>query len=306
MYLLSGHQLFRNIKSRIIHISITKAIHTIRHRHLPFLNAIANHGSGEIQFTQSGRIATILIKNPTKRNALSGRMINQFVDIIDELSSPSVSSNISVVLLRGCDSFEPSFCAGLDFDLAKDIINTPQLGYEMCNMMTDALSRFKTSNFISFALIHGYALGGGAELSTSCDYRIMTSNSTIGFVHASIGATPGWGGMQRLINIVGRDQAIHLLCTSKRLTPMDALSINLVNYVIPNNEINDYIKYTHDNYLQAYVNMPYPNVVKELKHAISKMSDMAINNGSEIEKELFLKYWASPNNISAIKKKHKK
>lgn len=173
-----------------------------------FVQQIKHHGEGNITLRTlpNDKVVDIYIDNPSKRNCLSGRMIHQLMTIIDTLSTDPRYEDTVTLLLRGSGSGSidtdtdtstdtpvvaaaalpaPAFCAGLDFSLAKEVVNSPDQGLLMCTMMTEALNRLRALDVVSVAVIHGPALGGGAELATACDYRLITSEATskIGFVH---------------------------------------------------------------------------------------------------------------------------
>ena len=293
-----------------------RGISSLRKSYGSFLSEISGQGGGNIIYHKD-QISEIILENPKKRNALSGHMINQLIDILDDLLYHSPQT-IGVVLRGKTPSqhyqHPPVFCAGLDFSLAKSVINTPEKGVEMCTMMTDALTRLKQSSILSVALIHGPALGGGAELSTACDFRAMTSapSTEIGFVHATIGASPGWGGATRLLNIVGRNKALHLLCSAQRLTPLQAVQYGLCDHIfeLSDEEIHSKVDHDHDmlshyghTLLSPYLQMPYPNAVRDLKSLISKLSESPTESQLQIEKNMFLKRWGSEENSHALKKK---
>jgi ethylmalonyl-CoA/methylmalonyl-CoA decarboxylase len=293
-----------------------RGISTLRNSYSSFLSEISGYGEGNILYKKA-HISEIILDNPKKRNALSGQMINHLIDILDDVlyNSPDTIG----LILRGKSPSQhhkhpPSFCAGLDFSVAKSVINTPEKGVEMCTMMTDAFTRLKKSPILSLALIHGPALGGGAELSTACDFRAMTTapSTEIGFVHATISASPGWGGATRLLNIVGRNKALHLLCSAQRLTPLQAVEFGLCDHIfelsdleVPSNVDHDHDILSHCGHtlLSPYLQMPYPNAVKDLKSLISDLSESPTESQLLIEKNMFLKRWGSEENSSALKKK---
>jgi ethylmalonyl-CoA/methylmalonyl-CoA decarboxylase len=293
-----------------------RGISTLRNSYNNFLSEISGYGEGNVIYNKA-QISEIILDNPKKRNALSGPMINQLIDILDDVlyNSPQTIG----LILRGKTPSQhhphpPVFCAGLDFSLAKSVINTPEKGVEMCTMMTDALTKLKRSPILSVALIHGPALGGGAELSTACDFRAMTTapSTEIGFVHATIGASPGWGGATRLLNIVGRNKALHLLCSAQRLTPLQAVEFGLCDHIFELSDEDIHSKGGHDHdmlshyghtLLSPYLQMPYPNAVKDLKSLISELSETPTESQLQIEKNVFLKRWGSEENSNALKKK---
>ena len=89
----------------------------------------------------------------------------------------------------------------------------------------------------SIAAINGYALGGGLELALSCSFRIASENSMMGMPEVTLGLIPGYGGTQRLPNIVGKGQALEMILTGKMISAKKAKEIGLVNYVIKQEEL---------------------------------------------------------------------
>lgn len=96
--------------------------------------------------------------------------------------------------------------------------------------------RIRNLPLISVCLIEGYAIGGGAEITTSCDYRIMTSEAMIQFIHCKLGLIPGWGGAGRLVHIVGKDKALKLIGSSMKIHPSVAKELGYIEMI--NNKDN--------------------------------------------------------------------
>ena len=173
---------------------------TILTHHKEFLDLVANdesrhHEDGKITLSLRDNIAFIDINNPRKKNSFTGQMMIQLGEIIDELcmNAENYSTTPCVVMkAKNCDTFS----SGASFDLVKEKINSPERGVLMAEFMTDCLNSLRESPFISLCFINGPALGGGAELTTFSDFRIITDSprSRIQFVHALLGASPGWGG----------------------------------------------------------------------------------------------------------------
>lgn len=289
-------------------------VETFRH----FLQQIENHGEGSISLCPipDTKVVDVVISNPNKRNCLSGRMIFQLMTIIDSLSADQRYADTVAVLLRGEGSdyrtardeisrSSAAFCAGLDFSLAKQVVNTPAQGALMCAMMTAALNRLRCLDIVSVALVHGPALGGGAELATACDFRLMTDSpsSKIGFVHGRLGASPGWGGGARLVQIVGRSRALRMLGTAQVLGPSDALDVSLVDAVLPAEHPSSYLQQSM-SFLQPFTDMPFPRAVKDLKGLVAGLS--AAEGGAEareLEQRVFGRRWGSEDNLAALRDK---
>jgi ethylmalonyl-CoA/methylmalonyl-CoA decarboxylase len=109
------------------------------------------------------------------------------------------------------------FCSGADLSTVRLAIDTPERGALMSQLMTDTLNRMRNLPLLSIAAIDGAAVGGGAELCTATDLRVVSLNATIQFVHTRLGAAPGWGGAARLAQDVGRSSALKLLLLAEKL-----------------------------------------------------------------------------------------
>ena len=317
--------------------------------------------------TSNHEIIEIIIDHKIKRNAISGRMMYDLAMIIDELNefdtTPTTtptpptttttttttttsvldqSSTTSVCLiLRGRGM--KSFSAGADITLVKDIINDAYRGELMCNFMTDALNRLRQSCLISVCCINGSAIGGGAELITSCDFRIIVSNSIssrpndiscyIQYVHAQIGACPGWGGIGRLLHILNnnRQKVIQLVGGSIKVDPSHALEIGLVDAIIDpfnvttppptttttttiddglssddDDDDHAYDQYCREaciSFLQPYLSQKYPSSVMAIKQSIAAYEYLLPSDAEAVEKAMFKARWGNIDNKEAIHNK---
>jgi enoyl-CoA hydratase/carnithine racemase len=132
--------------------------------------------------------------DPKKKNAISGKMMYDLAICMDQLLSARAAGEQTIVglMYRGSGKF---FSSGADITLVKEILNTPEMGVAMSDFMTDVITRLRTSGIISLCLLNGPALGGGAELCTGADFRIMADlgpddtpngpSNYVAFVHVS-------------------------------------------------------------------------------------------------------------------------
>jgi ethylmalonyl-CoA/methylmalonyl-CoA decarboxylase len=231
-------------------------------KHGDFLNLVRDHGIGQITLEYKGNVAELTLDNPTKKNCLSGRMLYQFAHVVDNLVK---QKDVHCLVMRGSPQSD-IFCAGLDLNLAQEIVNTSQMGGMMSHMMTDTLSTLRKSGIISVALITGGAIGGGAELSTATDFRLMTSNAYCQFVHSKFGVAPAFGALNRLHSIVGRAHTIHLMCTSAKMTPQKALHMGYIETIVPDG--TDPLAFSHE-FLNPYSSHPCPEAMSQLKETIA-------------------------------------
>ena len=201
------------------------------------------------------------------------------------------------VILRGKND---AFCSGADLQLVKGIMNKDG-GRDMCTLMQDTLSRLYTLPLVSVALVHGVALGGGAELTTSCDYRLVTKDATIGFVHMKMGLMTGWGGGTRLVQLTGRTAALDLLTTGKVLSWREALSIGLANGMVQATDGS-----TLDQAMEWLDHRTFGEtaVVRAAKKIVVAASP-DIYASLAAEKDAFCDVWSGPAHVNAMQKKPK-
>jgi enoyl-CoA hydratase/carnithine racemase len=230
-------------------------------------------------------------------------MIQQLASALDSLliEDSRISEERPVCLvLRGDTKY---FCSGLDFSLAQNVINTPQRGGLMLDFMTDALNRIRQSDLVSVCSVNGPALGGGSELVTCCDYRLIASDSYIQFVHARLGAAPGWGGAHRLFNIVGRRHALRYLGSSQKIEPAEALSVGLCDEIIPVTAVASGAEGPHSSgdddlrnkslqdaavrFLKPFTDQKYPGSVHAVKCVIAS-GECQQDREEEMEEEITL------------------
>jgi len=188
-----------------------------------------NGGNVTLDCNDNTGVGVILLDNPARKNALTGSMMVQLEKIVSQLEQ--WDSGKAVVLY----GTEKMFCSGGDLKILMQHLRTAREGAYMCQFMQDTLYRFSQLPLISIAVIQGMALGGGAELATACDFRLMHKSAAIQFVQSIMGITTGWGGGSRLVNIVGRKRALQLLLTANKVNYGNALDIGLID-----SSISDY------------------------------------------------------------------
>ncbi|GMF16121.1 unnamed protein product [Phytophthora lilii] len=194
--------------------------------HLPFPAGSA-HAKLPPGLQTLQKTAVLEIHSPAARNALSGKMMAELADVVQTLEDPKVHGRLNAVVLRGTGGW---FCAGADLRVAQQDMTSPEAGAAMGALMVDTLTRFRRLPLVSIACIEGGAYGGGAELATACDFRILEAKAVIQFVQVRMGVSPAWGGGARLYKIVGRQNALRLLCTAEKLSAQRALELKLADF----------------------------------------------------------------------------
>jgi 3-hydroxypropionyl-coenzyme A dehydratase len=178
-----------------------------------------------IQLEPKEDIAVIKINRLEALNAMNTDVIAELSRTIDIVG---FDDGIKAVIITGAG--ERSFCAGADIAY---MVNIDPIGAERYASSAQAvLNKIEKLEKPVIAAINGFALGGGCELAMVCDIRIASSNAKIGQPEVTIGITPGWGGTQRLLRIVGPAKAKELVFTGKMITAEEAYQIGLVNKVV--------------------------------------------------------------------------
>jgi len=180
---------------------------------------------------QNNRILTITINRPAQLNALNKETIGE---LGDELRKADKDNAIRVVILTG--SGEKSFVAGADIkEFAEFSIAQ---GGELAMKGQELLFNFiENMSKPVIAAVNGFALGGGLELALASHIRIASSNARMGLPEVSLGVIPGYGGTQRLTQMVGRGKANELIFTAGMIKADEALKWGLVNYVVEPNDL---------------------------------------------------------------------
>ncbi|XP_017565819.1 ethylmalonyl-CoA decarboxylase isoform X1 [Pygocentrus nattereri] len=255
-------------------------------------------GSVDLQKQESG-IAVMTVNNPARMNAFSGSMMLELEERVNELETWTEGKGLIVQGAAG------TFCSGSDLNAVRAISN-PQDGMKMCMFMQKTLTRLLRLPLISVALVEGKALGGGAELTTACDFRLMTSDAVIQFVHKHMGLVPGWGGAARLVRIVGSQNALKLLGGAKKVDPHLGRQIGLVDEVLssPLGEGSSLVE--AEQWLSQFTKGSAP-VIRAVKQVVVSGRELSLEEALRTEKDIFGTVWGGPANLEALaqKTKHK-
>lgn len=176
-------------------------------------------------------VLVITINRPDKLNALNKQTIEELHETLVEAEN---QSDIRAVILTG--SGQKAFVAGAD------IAEFSNFSVEQGKQLS-AIGHFKIFNFIEnfskpiIAAVNGFALGGGLELAMACHIRVVSENAKMGLPEVSLGLIPGYGGTQRLAQLVGKGKAFEMVVTADMINAADALKWGLANYVTTQDEL---------------------------------------------------------------------
>ncbi|CAM9725549.1 unnamed protein product [Phaeothamnion confervicola] len=227
------------------------------------------------------------------RAALSGTMMVQLAEKVVELEHWERGV---AVTLRGEGG--RALCAGADLQLAREHLKTAEDGQLMCRLMTDTLTRLRRLPLVSVALVEGIgAVGGGAELATACDFRIMESDATFRFVQVQMGVSPGWGGGARLAGIAGRRAALRLLAWAAPLSAADAVAAGVADVVCPPGGAEE----AAASFLEGILRQPSFRAVRAVKAAVASADDVSVE-ARRAEARAFRETWGAPANRQSLER----
>jgi len=228
-----------------------------------------------ILLEKKGLYAVATINRPKALNALNSEVLSDLDELVQTVSA---DADIRALVITG--SGEKAFVAGADIGEMSTL--TPEEGEAFGKHGNDVFRKLETLPIPTIAAVNGFALGGGCELSMSCDIRICADTAVFGQPEAGLGITPGFGGTQRLARLVGPGMAKQLIYTAKNIKADEAYRIGLVNAV-----------YSLDELMPAAEKMAEtiaknaPIAVRACKKAINEGLEVAMDDAVVIEEKLF-------------------
>ncbi len=182
-----------------------------------------------VTYERDGFVGVITINRPKALNALNSEVLKEIEATFDAID---LEATRAVVLTGAGDK---SFVAGADIGEMSTL--TKEEGEAFGKVGNDVFRKIETFPIPVIAAVNGFALGGGCEISMSCDIRLCSENAIFGQPEVGLGITPGFGGTQRLARIVGVGKAKEMIYTAFNIKAEEAYRIGLVNAVYPQEEL---------------------------------------------------------------------
>lgn len=200
--------------------------------------------SGTVRLELQGPLARVVLDRPRKRNALSTHMLTE---LDARLTTVAEHSEVRVVIVEGAGTV---FCAGAD---------TAEFGGLSSELIRGRWTRLGQRVFGSLAglpqttiaAMDGSAFGGGLELALHCDFRVASAGIGIGLPEATLGTTPGWSGLSRVLGVAGPSAARILAMTGRTLSAEDALRLGIVDFLAPEHGVEAHVRQLVDDVLQT-------------------------------------------------------
>jgi len=240
-----------------------------------------------ILYEAAAGVGIITINRPKALNALNSQVLDELNETLDQVDLCTVRC----LILTGAG--EKSFVAGADIGEMSTL--TKAQGEAFGKKGNDVFRKLETFPIPVIAAVNGFALGGGCEISMSCDIRLCSDNAVFGQPEVGLGITPGFGGTQRLARLVGAGMAKQLIYTARNIKAPEAYRIGLVNEVFSAevDEAGNVVKTAQEVLLAAAKKMAAtiaknaPIAVRNCKKAINEGLDANMDDAIVIEEKLF-------------------
>ena len=242
-----------------------------------------------IKYEEETDIVILTINRPKALNALNSQVLEELDKVLESIDT----EKIRVLIITGAG--QKSFVAGAD--IAEMSTLTKAQGAEFSKKGNDVFRKIETFPIPVIAAINGFALGGGCEISMSCDIRICSDNAIFGQPEVGLGITPGFGGTQRLARLVGLGMAKQMIFTGQNIKAEEAYRIGLVNAIYPQAELLNEAKK-----LATTIAKNGANAIKNSKKAINDGYQMEIDKAIQIEEQLFGECFQSDEQVIRMKK----
>lgn len=227
-----------------------------------------------VVYEQKGAVGVITISREKALNALNSAVLGELDAALDAVDLATTRC----LILTGAGA--KSFVAGADIGEMSTL--TKAEGEAFGKKGNDVFRKLETFPLPVIAAVNGFALGGGCEISMSCDIRICSENAVFGQPEVGLGITPGFGGTQRLARIVGPGMAKQMIYSARNIKADEALRIGLVNAVYPQEELM-----AAAEKLAATIAKNAPIAVRNCKKAINDGLEVDMDQAIVIEEKLF-------------------
>jgi enoyl-CoA hydratase len=222
-------------------------------------------------------IFTITINRPDKLNALNKDVFNDLDAVMDEVKN---NAEIKTVIITG--SGTKAFVAGADITEFSSF--NKEEAMQLSKRGQDVFFKIENSKKPVVAAVNGFALGGGCELAMACHFRLCSEHAKFGQPEVNLGLVPGYGGTQRLTQLIGKGKSMELQMSAQMIDANEALRLGLVNYVTTAESLLDKTKEIL-TVIQTKAPVAVGKIIECINVAI--VSDSAYTNGkSGYEKEI--------------------
>src|SRR5213082_3881238 len=221
---------------------------------------------------RADQIATITVNRPKSLNALNSQKLRELTQAVRECADQRA------IILTGAG--DKAFVAGAD--ISEMVPMGPWRAREFSELGHVLTALIKDIPSATIAAVNGYALGGGLELAVACDMIYASDNAKVGFPEVTLGITPGFGGTQRLVRLVGKLRAKEIIFAGDMVDAKQALEIGLVNAVLPRGDLM-----AHCRKVAEKIATRGPLAVARAKRLVERGYDIPLRAANRQEAESF-------------------
>ena len=195
--------------------------------------------AGAVRAEKDGAIGWLVLDNPARLNALDSAMWRAIPPAVAQFDT---DPEVRVIVLRG--EGEKAFAVGMDISEFETARTTPEQVAVFDRLIDEALHSLQSSPKPVIAMIRGFCIGGGVEISLACDLRYCSDDVQVAIPAARLGLGYGIEGTKRLVETVGHANAREIFFTGRRYTAAEAFSIGLVHRIVPAGELEAFVRKT--------------------------------------------------------------
>ena len=233
-------------------------------------------------------IVRAIIDRPDALNAISFASMEALEELLTVLEA---STTAKVLVFKGAG---PAFVAGGDLKEFASLTSAPE-ARQMATRMIQILDRLEALPIWTVAAIQGDAYGGGCELALAFDFRLLAQSARLGFTQARFALPPGWGGLTRLVERVGRARATRWLATAALVPSDEALLSGLVDLTFDDDAFTSQV----DEFAHSLARAPR-SLIAALKQGAYRASKLPRKEALAAELEPFASLWAAPEHLDAV------
>jgi len=212
-------------------------------------------------------IFTITINRPDKLNAINKQVMDELSEVVTEIYT---NEAIRSAIITGAGP--KAFVAGADISEFQGL--TKEEGQALAAKGHGIFMRIASCPKPIAAAVNGFALGGGCELAMACHFRLCTTNARFGQPEVNLGLIPGYGGTQRLTQLIGRGRAIEIMASGRMVDATEAHTMGLVNYIVV--ETNELLTKTRE--LLSIINEKAPLAVARIIECVNIAAGDGLKN----------------------------
>jgi enoyl-CoA hydratase/carnithine racemase len=240
----------------------------------------------DVRVEQRDAIGIVTIDRPEKRNALSPEVLEALASAIEDFDN---DTGVRCIVIAGSDDV---FAAGADIKAMsertfQDVVGASISGY---------WHRIAACGTPLIAAVSGFALGGGCELALICDMIVASETAEFGQPEITLGIIPGAGGTQRLARVMGKQRAMELVLTGRRIDAAEAHRLGIVNVVVPKKQWREPALE-----LAGVVARRPPLAVKLAKQAVLAAEETPLDAGLRHERRLYELSMATEDRVEGMK-----